>query len=117
MQIQDLDQPTFRTLDDACGGTLQALLTLHESQGYEVHLSVQSHIEGLKDGEMKLYFQVISEGETKDFAIARLNGSAQIIGWNIYLHDRLSSAKVNLNRANLKIDLETCDRLSGATVH
>ena len=112
MQIQELDSKTLEALDTG-NGTFRSLLTMHESYGYDIHLSVQTHLEGLPDGEMKLFIQIVEGTETKDFAIARLVGAeAQIIGWNIYLHDRLSSARVNIGRANLKLDLETLERIS-----
>jgi len=105
MLIQDLLEGAFRALDTATGGVFSSLRAHCEAHGCEAHLSVQTRLEGLLDDEMKLYVQVVKGDETKDFAIARLEGSAKIIGWDIYLHDRTSSARSYLTRANKKIDL------------
>jgi hypothetical protein len=105
MQIQALSEGAFAALDTACNGIFGHLQDFCTTHRYQAHLTIQTHLEGLQKGEMKLYIQVTDGNETKDFAIARLEGSAKIIGWDIYLHDRLDSAKSYLGRADEKIKM------------
>jgi len=71
-----------------------------------VHLTIQTEIEGLPDREMKMFISV--EGET-EYAIARLGGSAVIVGWDIYLRDKTTSAKQHLRRAQEQIEALEAD--------
>jgi hypothetical protein len=98
MKLSDIDEITLEKL---------GITWLHaycEANGYEAHVSIQTHIEGLEKGEMKMFLQIVANGETIDHAVARLVTSAQIIGWNLYLHDVMSSARSHLDSANAKID-------------
>lgn len=104
MQVKDLSEGAFKALDQACGGVFKSLQAFCLATQCQAHLSVQTHLEGLEHDEMKLYVQVVHGDETRDFAIAKLEGSAQLIGWDIYLHDRVDSARNYLDRANSKIE-------------
>lgn len=104
MRLIDVDPPTLQQLNSACGGVFSVVLNHCEEVGLEAHLSVQTHLEGLEYGEMKLFIQLMGEQDMKDYAVARLEGSAKVIGWNLYLHDITSSAKAKLRSATVKID-------------
>jgi hypothetical protein len=99
MRLSQIDVGTFITLDSACEGVLTSLQDYCASHSCEADLSVLTHLEGLEEGEMKLFLVIVKDRETVDYAIARMEGSAQIIGWNIYLQDILESAKNHLDKA------------------
>lgn len=96
MLLTELTQDSFSLLDLASKGVLSQLRERYPL----VHLSVQTRIEGLPKDEMKLFITV--EGET-EYAIAKLGGSAVLVGWDIYLTDRTQSARQHLQRANEKM--------------
>jgi len=109
MRLTDIDAPTIEQLNSACGGVFNVIQDHCEATGLEAHLSVQTHLEGLKYGQMKLYIQLLGGSGAEDYAVALLEGSAKIIGWNLYLHDTVGSARANLNRATSKIPADTAD--------
>ena len=104
MRLIDVDAPTLQQLNSACGGVFSVVLDHCEEVGLEAHLSVQTHLEGLEYGEMKLYIQLLGGHDMEDYAVARLEGRAKVIGWNLYLHDITSSARSKLNSATAKVD-------------
>ena len=104
MELTDIDSTTWRQLDNACGGVLGSLEAYCIANGCQASLTVQTHLEGLEKGQMKLFLQIVKDGETADYAVARMEGSAQIIGWNLYLHDIMESARNHLDRAVSKVD-------------
>ena len=99
MRLIDIDAETRQELDTAAGGIFAELQVYCEVNRYEAHLTIQTHLDGLEKDEMKLYIQIVGGLETLDYAVARLGGKAKIIGWNIYLHDTLASAKTSITRA------------------
>ena len=103
MKLADIDSQTLEQLNNACGGVFSHIQDHCEARGLEAHLSVQTHFEGLTHGQMKLYIQLIGGMEMEDYAVAKLEGSAKVIGWNLYLHDTVGSARANLARAESKI--------------
>lgn len=111
MRLTDIDAPTIEQLNSACGGVFNVIQDHCEATGLEAHLSVQTHLEGLEYGQMKLYIQLLGGSGTdlEDYAVALLEGSAKVIGWNLYLHDTVGSARANLNRANSKIPAVTAE--------
>jgi hypothetical protein len=103
MLLHELSKPAFNLLDGASNGVLSALRARYP----RVHLTVQTKLEGLPEGQMKLFISV--EGET-DYAIARLGGSALMVGWDIYLHDITQSVRQHVERIH-----ETLDALEAET--
>lgn len=105
MKLSEIDERTFSRLDESCQGVLRTLRDHCIEHGREALITVQTHIEGLEKGEMKLFFQIVGNGETIDYAVAKVYGSIQTIGWNIYLHNTLTSARSYLDRALSKIEV------------
>jgi len=103
MQLREVSKAALQVLNDACDGLFDSVKDHCEAHGHEAHLSVQTHIEGLPHGEMKLHIQIVGADDTVDFATARMEGYAKIVGWDIYLTDTLASGKAHLNRANAKM--------------
>jgi len=100
MRLSDIDEGTLEILDQSCDGTISALQGYCFSQRCEAHVSIQTHLEGLERGEMKMFLQIVREGDTVDYAIARMNAPAQTIGWNLYLADLLDSVRGRIDCAN-----------------
>lgn len=104
MRLVDIDAATVAELDGACEGLFSNLKEHCAQHGYEAHLTVQTHLEGLPEGEMKLYIQIVGGMDTLDYAVATLGGNAKVIGWNLYLHDTMASAKASITRATSAIE-------------
>jgi len=100
MKLSEIDEQTFTELDDACGAVLSELRAYCLINECEAVLTVRTCLEDLPKGEMKLYLQIVSDGDTVDYAVAKVRGSIQRIGWNIYLADTLESARSYVGRAN-----------------
>lgn len=91
------------SLDNALDGILSAI----QNDVDQIHLTVQTHLDGtLEKGQMKLFILLVKNGETIDYAQCNLkNTAAQIIGWNIYIHDTTDSVKVHLARGKAKLKM------------
>jgi hypothetical protein len=104
MKLNDIDTATLETLDSACGGTFSKVKEYCLANGYEAHLVVLTHLDGLEKGQMKMCIQVVNDEETVDYGVARMGGPALVIGWNIYLADLLAGVRKRLNKVNADID-------------
>jgi hypothetical protein len=94
----------YDPLNDASRGRFRALHHLCETEGWDLNLWVQTHLDGLSDKEMKLYFQATEKDRTKLFFYVTLaDTESQILGWNLYLQDKISSARNSLTSAEAKI--------------
>lgn len=102
MNLSDIDDPSMALLDEATEGLFSSLRARCNAHGWEAHLTVQTSLEGLPDDTMKLFVVVTAGDQTKDFSVGVIKGSLKTLGWNIYLHDRLNSARFHLNRATAK---------------
>jgi hypothetical protein len=92
MLLSDLPVLSRETLDSASDGLFTSLLYAHP----EVHLTVRTQAEGLQEGEVKLYIMVLNGQEMADYAIASLGGAAKIIGLQVYISDKLASARARV---------------------
>lgn len=94
----------YDRLNDASQGRFRALHSLCESEGWDLNLWVQTHLDGLPDKEMRLFFQASQDDRTKlFFHITLADKEAQILGWNLYLQDKISGARNSLTSAEEKI--------------
>jgi len=111
MKLSEIDERTQERLDRICGGVFTNIKDCIAND-CEIHLSVQTSIEGLKDDQMKLFILVTDgAGDTSAYAIAKLKGSAQILGWNLYLTDLMASARSHVSRAQNTIrKMDALDR-------
>lgn len=64
-----------------------------------------TYLNGLPDHEMRLYVTALDDGGTQMFAQAPLEGSARVIGWNLYLTERKLVIRESVARAVSKIEL------------
>jgi hypothetical protein len=103
MQVSSVTTGLFQALDEATHGKLHEVWDHCKSKDYELHLSVISYLDGLPGDQMKLYVQAFKDGESKLFAQANLEGEARVLGWNLYLYDKLASARGNIRKAKEKI--------------
>ena len=101
MELTDIDESTLEELDNACGGVFSLLKEYCLAHDYKAHLTIQTHLEGLENGQMKMYITVVKDGNVIDHAVGNMNAAAQIIGWNLYLHDILTSVRLGLSRVVL----------------
>jgi len=83
-------------LDSAMHGYLRALQERHAGTAAHIHLTVQTHFEGLAVGEMKLFVSVITAEVIDEWAVGRLGGSAAKVGWDIYVRDTTLDAQVSI---------------------
>jgi hypothetical protein len=93
MLLSDLPTRARTVLDEATSGLFTRMLDTYD----EVHLTAQTHLDGLSLGEMKLYVTIINKGDTVDYAVAKLGGSAVLVGWEIYIGDKIASARATIN--------------------
>ena len=89
MLLRDLPPAARSTLDTGANGIFTALAHQYD----EVHLTIQTWMEGLPEGQVKLYITVLEGQQTLDYAVASLGGSARVIGLQIYVADKLASAR------------------------
>ena len=107
MKLSKLSEESFAKLDASCRGVLTTLRDYCIENQCEAHITAQTSIEGLAEDEMKLFFQIVRDNEMIDYAIVKVYGSIQVIGWNIYLHDTLNSVKYHLNKGNAYLKMAT----------
>jgi hypothetical protein len=98
MRLQELSEADFALLDRCTDGMMARLVERFQDR---VQLTVQTHHDGLPQGEMKLFITVDGEQER---AVARLGGSLILLGWDIYLRDLTQSARVRCQRAQRALD-------------
>jgi len=104
MKLTDVSKPMRDQLDLASDNLFTSLENYCLDNDCEVYLNVQTRLEGLEKGQMKLFVQIVDDGDTLDYAVINLReGSAQLIGWNIYLDDVMESAKSHLASAHNNI--------------
>ena len=104
MRLDAIDPDSLALLDRASDGVFSHVKAACQQTGAEAHLTVQTSLEGLPEGSMKLYIQVVSDGQTEDWAIANLRGTELLkLGWNLYLQDKTESARSYLKRADSKL--------------
>lgn len=107
MQVEKIGTGLFRALDEATQGKLKDVWKHCQDQGWELDLSVVTYLDGLSDKDMKLYVTAVGDDTTHLFCQAPLEGAARVLGWNLYLADKLASARGHVKRAEKKIDLAT----------
>jgi hypothetical protein len=61
--------------------------------GYEAHIMILTHFEGLCKDEMEFCIKVVHDGKIIDQSVAQIRGPAKSIGWNLYLNDLLESTQ------------------------
>lgn len=96
MKLAEIDEAMLEGLDSAYDGVFSLLRMYCLTDGYEVHLTVQTHLEGLDEGQMMLYIQLLRGGDTIDYTAVSMEGVVQEIGWNLYFRDSLSSVRTSL---------------------
>ena len=90
-----------RALNEATGGWLDRCQELCKARGLDLHMSVQTYHEGLPDKQMKLCLHAFDGDEnTALFFDVDLEGrTMRTLGWNLYLHEHLASAREHLQSA------------------
>jgi len=86
-------------LDQLSEGAYGRLRALCRERGWHLDLSVQTYLEGLGAGEMRLYFTGFDGDKTALFFWANLVGGGEILGWNLYLEEVTRSARDHLSEA------------------
>ncbi len=104
MKLDDIDDKTLEQLDAGSKGYFSRVKELCRTHDYEAHLTIQTDREGLEEGQMKLFVQIVKDGDTVDYAVARLGGSGKIIGYNLYLADLMDCVRGGLDRGNKILD-------------
>lgn len=100
MLLKDLRPQARAVLDTASNGLFTRLCAF-----YSVHLTVQTHLDGLSEGVMKLYITILQKNGHTDSAVCTLGGGAKMIGWEIFVQDRLESARARV--AKIKDAVQT----------
>lgn len=90
-----------RALDDATGGWLGRCQELCDQRALDLHMTVQTYHEGLPGKTMKLCFQAFdAQDNTKLYFDVDLEGKRlRTLGWNLYLHECMTSARKHLQGA------------------
>ena len=108
MRVAEIPNLTA-ALDDLLRGKLSNLQTMCVERDWDLHLSVQTEIEGLPDDEMKLCFHAFEGDTTVLFFDVDIYGREErILAWNIYLTECTSNARRHLESAQEA--LQRCDR-------
>lgn len=95
-------------LDELLRGKLGHLQAMCSERDWELHLTVQTEIEGLPDDQMKLCFHAFKADKTVLFFDVDLHGREErILAWNIYLTECTSNARRHLESA--QDALQRCD--------
>lgn len=99
MRVSEI--PNLRAaLDDLLHGGLSQLQAMCDERGWDLHLLVQTEIEGLPNGQMKLAFHAFDGDKTALYVHVDLHGrDERILAWNIYLHECTSNARRHLESA------------------
>ena len=105
MKIEEVGKGLLNALDTASSGGITKIVKYCRENAYDGHVSVQTHFEGLDKESMVLFIQAFKGDETVFFTKANLTGSAQILGWNLYIAERVASARTGLASANVNIAL------------
>jgi hypothetical protein len=113
MRLDAVDTASLALLDKATDGLFSLVLASCEATGATAHLTVQTSLDGLPEDAMKLYIQVVSEdGQIEDWAAANLHGRELLkLGWNLYLNDKLESARSYVKRANQRVQAQEAREL------
>ena len=98
MLLADLRDEAVSLLDSALHGYLRTLRERYAGTAAQIHLTVQTHFEGLAVGEMKLFVTVVTAEVIEEWAIGRLGGSAAKVGWDVYVRDTTLDAQASLTR-------------------
>lgn len=100
MRVAEYNQ-LGRALNEATGGWLTICQELCKARGLDLHMSVQTHHEGLPRGQMKLCCQAFdADDKTALFFHVDLKGKRlQILGWNLYLHETFAQVRKDLSGA------------------
>jgi len=103
--LGDLSTP----LDAASGGLLAAFAARCERKGLELHVYVLTHLDGLPDGEMQLWVHAMGPDGTAARRGVPLGPAQHALGWNLYLHERLSNVRSSLQQAHVQLaKLDAC---------
>jgi hypothetical protein len=87
-------------LDDMLNGRLSSLQAMCDERGWDLHLVVQTEIEGLPPDKMKLAFHAFEGDKTVLFFDVDVDGrDERILAWNIYLHECTTNARRHLESA------------------
>ena len=111
MKINEVGEGLIHELDKAANGALSRIQEHCQEHGYEGHITVETHLESLAEGEMLLLIQVFDGDQTTFFTSAKLKGSAQVLGWNLYLTERCNVARQKLSGADKLIDKVALDEM------
>jgi len=96
-------------LDDLLCGKLASLQAMCGEREWDLHLSVQTEIEGLPNDQMKLCFHAFEGDKTILFFDVDLHGREErILAWHIYLTEGTSNARRHI--ASAQKALQRVDR-------
>jgi len=99
LPFEAVDAELLNALDVATGGVIEAFRVYCCQRGYVAHLGVVTPLDTGEDGGMQLYLQALDGSRTMLYASASLSAPAEILGWRLYLEERVFSARLHLARA------------------
>jgi hypothetical protein len=101
MQVEKIRAGLFQALDKATQGKLTNVWKHCETKGWALDLSVVTYLDGLPDKDMKLYITGFGQDTTHLFTQSNLEGKARLLGWNLYMADKLASARGHVKAEGL----------------
>jgi hypothetical protein len=104
MQVSKIPIGLLHALNEATRGKLKEIQDYCQSRQFELDVSCMTYLNGLPGQEMKLYVTATSEGGTELFIQAPLEGSARVLGWNLYLNEKAQAVRENVRKAVEKIE-------------
>jgi len=99
MKTTDISSGLLQAFDQASNGNLGRFLEACAIYRFEADLSVQTHLDGLPEGDMRLLVSVFRSDQTVVFFTIPLEGSAQILGWNLVIDEAVKQAKKSVEKA------------------
>jgi len=101
----DFDK-VHQSLDEATDGAVYACAHVCRENGWKPRGFVQTHLDGLPHGQMRLILYGIDpqSDAIKYFDTARLEGEAQTTGWNLKLYELTSGVRRGLRRIRAGLD-------------
>jgi hypothetical protein len=100
MNIKSIPNPLLSALNDASRGRIDQITNLCDAEGWELDLSCVTYLNGLPAKEMRLCVTAFHGDQTTLFIQAPLGGAARKLGWNLYLTEKLATARRHVDAAH-----------------
>ncbi len=104
MNVLDIPRPLLDALDAAAGGRIGEVRRRCEAERWALDVTCVTHLEGLPEGDMKLRVTASDGARVTLFLEANVEGSARVLGWNVYLTERMAEVRRSLAGANRCLD-------------